>query len=73
MLLMDRGHVLLMSPKAHPELAGKGIEYTLGKFKREVRRLNDSIARNLLDSVVKTFQYVGEWACLVIRKEDERV
>ena len=27
-LLADRGHVLLMSPKAHPEVAGKGIEYS---------------------------------------------
>lgn len=58
-LLLDRGHVLLMSPKAHPELAGKGIEYTWGKLKREFRRLNDCIARNLHDNVVKTFQYVG--------------
>jgi hypothetical protein len=31
--LVDRGHLLLVSPKCHPELAGCGIEYMLGKIK----------------------------------------
>jgi hypothetical protein len=42
------GHILLKSPKCHPELAGVGIEYSWGlakmKFKREI---NDMVAKNL--------------------------
>ncbi|CAM9602069.1 unnamed protein product, partial [Chrysoparadoxa australica] len=32
-LLESKGHILLMSPKFHPELAGVGIEYTWGMAK----------------------------------------
>lgn len=35
------GHLLRMSPKGHPELAGVGIEYSWGKAKLEFRRRND--------------------------------
>ncbi|CAM9150338.1 unnamed protein product, partial [Chrysoparadoxa australica] len=36
-LLESKGHVLLMSPKFHPELAGVGIEYSWGKAKQDFR------------------------------------
>jgi len=39
-LLRDRGHVPLFSPKYHPELAGSGIEYSWGKSKYAYRRAN---------------------------------
>ena len=39
-LVLDRGHILLMSPKGHPELAGSGIEYVWGKGKTDFRRDN---------------------------------
>ena len=43
------GHILILSPKCHPELAGCGIEYSWGKSKQYFRRTaNDMIASNLL-------------------------
>ena len=33
-LVHGRGHILLMSPKGHPELAGKGIESMRGALPR---------------------------------------
>ena len=39
-LVIDRGHILLSSPKCHPELAGDGIEYGWGQSKRYYRRNN---------------------------------
>ena len=43
-LLESRGHILLMSPKYHPELAGLGIEYTWGYSKMISRGLlNDCV------------------------------
>ena len=37
----DRGHLLRMTPKGHPELAGVGIEYSWGKAKMHFLRHND--------------------------------
>ena len=42
-----RGHILIMSPKGHLELAGMGIEYSWGKAKREFRQRNDLQPKNL--------------------------
>lgn len=36
-----KGHLLIMTPKAHPELAGVGIEYSWGKSKMHFRKVND--------------------------------
>eukprot|EP00981_Chlorochromonas_danica_P005379 scaffold1091_cov164-Ochromonas_danica.AAC.2 len=44
-LVNSRGHLLLISPKCHPELAGCGIEYSWGKAKMFYRRDNSSTAR----------------------------
>ena len=33
-------HLLIMSPKCHPELAGGGIEYSWGRWKKMFRRSN---------------------------------
>jgi hypothetical protein len=52
----NRGHILLLSPKAHPELAGKGIEYSWGKAKRDFRQHNDCVAKNLHENVQKSFE-----------------
>ena len=38
--VVDRGHILLMSPKGHPELAGLGIEYCWAQSKNTFRRQN---------------------------------
>ena len=37
------GHILVMSPKGHCELAGQGIEYDWGKPKQNFRRKNKYI------------------------------
>ena len=39
-LVEARGHILVMSPKGHCELAGQGIEYDWGKMKQNFRRKN---------------------------------
>ena len=48
------GHILILSPKCHPELAGCGIECSWGKSKQHFRRTaNDIIASNLHSNIVK--------------------
>jgi hypothetical protein len=39
-VVQNRGHILLMSPKGHPELAGLGVEYCWGKWKYDFRSRN---------------------------------
>ena len=52
--LVERGRILVMTPKYHPELAGIGIEYTWGKAKLEFRgRINDKIPKNLRANTMK--------------------
>jgi hypothetical protein len=46
-LLLESGDLLIMSPKGHPELAGKGIEYSWGMSKRHFRQHNDCVAARL--------------------------
>lgn len=54
-LVGSRGHILVMTPKYHPELAGVGIEYAWGTIKLEFRRLiNDEDPKNLRDNTLKT-------------------
>ena len=46
--LASRGHILILSPKCHPELAGRGIEYAWGKAKKTFRNeINNGIAKDL--------------------------
>lgn len=40
----------------HLEFADKGNEYSWGKVKRDFRRYNDSVAKNLHDNVLKLFE-----------------
>ena len=47
-----------MSTKAHPEVAGKGIEYPSGKAKREFRLLKDCVAKHLHANVLAVFEYL---------------
>eukprot|EP00733_Pompholyxophrys_punicea_P000146 Pompholyxophrys_punicea_v1_NODE_24_length_5258_cov_21.593175.p1 type:complete len:471 gc:universal NODE_24_length_5258_cov_21.593175:1821-3233(+) len=54
-LVESRGHILLMSPKCHPELAGLGIEYNWGKSKLEYRQnINDEDPAHLHDNILKS-------------------
>ena len=46
-LIHDRGHILLMSPKGHPEIAGLGVEYDWGCIKKVFRRINDQVAKKI--------------------------
>jgi hypothetical protein len=58
--LVDRGHLLLISPKCHPELAGCGIEYMFAKIKWTFRRhTNDTGATNLSHNVYQAITKVN--------------
>ena len=48
----DQGHILLMSPKGHPELAGLGIEYSWGKAKTEFRKKKNCVPKDLHANIV---------------------
>jgi len=39
-LFRSRGHIAINSPICHPEIAGKGVEYSLGMSKRQYRKEN---------------------------------
>ncbi|CAM9599800.1 unnamed protein product, partial [Pylaiella littoralis] len=54
-IVESRGHVLLMSPKCHPEVAGVGIEYSWGFSKQKFRRKhNDENPKNLHANIEKS-------------------
>ena len=55
-LVTDRGHILVTSPKGHPELAGVGVEYAWGGSKLKFRRENDCQARNLHKNILNSFR-----------------
>lgn len=51
----SRGHILLLSPKFHPEIAGVGIEYSWGMSKSKFRRqIDDRVPKNLHANIVKS-------------------
>lgn len=51
----SRGHILLLSPKCHPEVVGVGIEYSLGMSKSKFRRhIDDGVPKNLHANTVKS-------------------
>ena len=55
MYILGLLHVLLiLTPKCHPEIAGRGVEYAWGYSKLRFRRdFNDAIAKNIKQSVLK--------------------
>eukprot|EP00733_Pompholyxophrys_punicea_P001340 Pompholyxophrys_punicea_v1_NODE_628_length_1560_cov_14.393094.p2 type:complete len:261 gc:universal NODE_628_length_1560_cov_14.393094:630-1412(+) len=56
-LFQSAGHILVMSPKCHPELAGVGIEYSWGKAKLEFRRhINDQVPAHLHQNIEKSLR-----------------
>jgi hypothetical protein len=60
MLLEQYGHLLLLSPKCHPELAGEGVEYCIGNVKMFYRRLfNTTVADELKVNVLKAVSTVN--------------
>lgn len=57
--IRSRGHLLLLSPKCHPELAGMGIEYSWGKIKVFFRsNFNNEKAKELKANVERSFDIV---------------
>ncbi|CAN0251556.1 unnamed protein product, partial [Hapterophycus canaliculatus] len=51
----SRGHILLLSPKCHPEVAGVGIEYSWGFSKQKFRRVyNDEVPKHLHANIEKS-------------------
>ena len=58
-IVRSRGHILILSPKCHPELAGCGIEYVWGKSKLNYRRFyDDLIPTHLHDNIVKSLKSI---------------
>eukprot|EP00904_Undaria_pinnatifida_P013854 jgi/Undpi1/959/HiC_scaffold_10.g04423.m1 len=52
-LAESRGHILLLSPKFHQELAGVGIEYSWGMSKQNFRReITDEAPKHLHGNIV---------------------
>ena len=43
-----------MSPKCHPELAGVGVEYSLGKSKMHFRRHSDHVGKHLHKNIIES-------------------
>ena len=77
--LEARGHILLMPPKYHPELAGVGIEYSWGRSKHVYRHeLNDKVSANLRCnveaalSVVDTPKHAAVRPISLVRKSARR-
>lgn len=61
-LVESRGHILIMSAKGHPELAGVGVEYTWGKAKQMFRRhVNDRIAKHLRRNIIACFRRAADF------------
>lgn len=61
-LVESRGHILRMSVKAHPELAGVGIEYSWGKSKQMFRRVeNDRVASHLRRNIIKCLRQADKY------------
>ena len=55
-LVESRGHIILLSPKCHPEVAGLGIEYSWGMSKMKFRReINDEGCKHLHDNIEASF------------------
>ena len=53
--MVKRGHILLMSPKCYPDIAGCGIEYAWGYSKQKfLREKNDLVRQNNLHKNVRT-------------------
>ena len=53
---IDRGDIPLFCAKGHPELAGKGVEFCWGVSKRNFRKINDSVGKNLHANILKSFE-----------------
>jgi hypothetical protein len=47
-----------MSPKGHPELAGKGIEFSWGVSKKHFRKINNCVGKDLHNSTLKSFTVI---------------
>jgi hypothetical protein len=44
-----------MSPKGHPELAGKGIEFSWGVSKKCFRKINNCVGKDMHKNILKSF------------------
>ena len=53
---IDRGEIPFFCAKGHPELAGKGVEFCWGVSKRNFRKINDCVGKNLHRNILKSFE-----------------
>ena len=64
-LVESRGHILCLSPKYSPEVAGVGVEFSFGRSKMSFRRTyNDRVAAHLQDNVLRSISTEGPDAVL---------
>eukprot|EP01051_Picozoa_sp_SAG22_P007237 SAG22_NODE_502_length_9704_cov_23.436439_4_plen_208_part_00 len=68
MLLADRGHILVMSPKCHPELAGQGVEYSWGVSKMHFRRNINLVPAKFHDNVMAALAIVDRRKCFMFER-----
>ena len=50
-LLESRGHILIVSPKCHPKLAGSGIEYAWGIAEINFKNISNKCPQNIKQHV----------------------
>lgn len=50
-LIESRGHILIVSPKCHTELAGSGIEYAWGMAQTYFEKLGEKNSKNIKEKV----------------------
>ena len=62
-LFLSRGHLLISSPKCHPELAGQGIEYHWGASKLYYRRHDDCVPKNFHKNVMAALNILTRRHC----------
>jgi hypothetical protein len=57
-LIESRGDICISSPKCHPELAGNGVEYGWGIWKKRFRQINDQQFKNLIPNIKTALEVV---------------
>ena len=67
-LFISRGHILVITPKCHPELAGQGIEYSWGAAKLHYRRHNDVVPRNFHKNVLASLAILNRRHCFMFER-----
>ena len=66
--MLGRGHILILSPKCHPELAGQGIEYSWGAAKLHYRRNNTLVPKQFNENVRASLAILTRRHCFMFER-----